>query len=420
MFVRIINLYKKAYGGLSEAAWILALVMFINRSGSMVLPFLSVYLTDGLHFDIKQAGLVMSMFGLGSMAGAFTGGWLTDTIGQFKVQVSSLLLGSLMFFLLSEITSYYLLVPGIFLLSLISESLRPANASSVSFYAKPENITRAFSLNRMAVNLGFSIGPALGGVIAAISFSWLFVVDGITCMAAGLLFYFYFRKKPGNPTRSKKTMEEKNAFPVTTRPAFKDKQFMFFIIMSIFFATCFFQIFTTLPLYFRQVYQLSEYTIGALLASNGLVVFLVEMVLVYTIGSRVSMWKLIAAGTLLLGLCFIAFNYTGSLLIFFLIIAAISLAEILAMPYLVTVTTKRAPVGKQGDYMGWYTFSFSSAFVLAPFLGTRIVDAYGFETLWHGVGGLALITAVGFYFAIRWMGIDEKEKPVSVLVKQKK
>ncbi|MFW5759758.1 MAG: MFS transporter [Cyclobacteriaceae bacterium] len=410
MFVRIIKLYKNAYGGLSEAAWILALVMFINRSGSMVLPFLGVYLTSGLHFDNKQAGLVMSMFGLGSMAGAFTGGWLTDTIGQFKVQVGSLILGSLMFFLLSGVTTYYLLVPGIFLLSLISESLRPANASSVSFYAKPENITRAFSLNRMAVNLGFSIGPALGGVVAAISFSWLFVADGITCMAAGLLFFFYFKNKPANPTRNKKINDDKTAtLPLKTIPAYKDKQFLLFIVMSILFATCFFQIFTTLPLYFRQVYQLSEYTIGALLASNGLVVFLVEMVLVYTIGNRISVWKLIATGTVILGLAFIAFNFTGNLALFFVIIAAISLAEILAMPYMVTVTTKRAPVGQQGAYMGWYTFSFSSAFVLAPLLGTRIIDAYGFDTLWYAVGILAVLTAIGFYFAIRWMGVDTRE-----------
>lgn len=419
MFTRVINLYKNAYGGLSEAAWILALVMFINRSGSMVLPFLGVYLTDGLNFDLKQAGLVMSMFGVGSMAGAFIGGWLTDTIGQFKVQVGSLLLGSLMFFLISGITSYYLLIPGIFLLSLISESLRPANASSVSFYAKPENITRAFSLNRMAVNLGFSIGPALGGVIAAISFSWLFIADGITCMAAGLLFFFYFKNKPGNQLKNRKANVDNNAKVNHSRSAFTDIRFLLFIIMSILFATCFFQIFTTLPLYFRQEYRLSEYTIGALLASNGLVVFLVEMVLVYTIGNRISIWKLIASGTLLLGLAFISFNFTGNLILFFGIIALISLSEILAMPYMVTVTTKRAPVGKQGEYMGLYTFSFSSAFVLAPFLGTRIIDTYGFSTLWYAVGMLALVTAVGFYFAIRWMGIEETEQPATERYKQK-
>jgi len=379
----------------------------------MVLPFLSVYLTDALDFDLKQAGLVMSMFGLGSMAGAFIGGWLTDTIGQFKVQVGSLLLGGLMFFLLSGVSAYYLLVPGVFLLSLISESLRPANASSVSFYAKPENITRAFSLNRMAVNLGFSIGPALGGVIAAISFSLLFVVDGITCMAAGVLFFFYFKNKSGNITPSSKVEPTKLSKIIKSRSVLSDKPFLFFVFMSMLYATCFFQIFTTIPLYFRQVYQLSEYAIGGLLASNGLMVFLVEMVLVYSIGNRINLWKLISAGTLLLGIAFISFNFVNHLAFFFLIIAFISLSEILAMPYMVTATTKRAPLGKQGSYLGMYTLSFSSAFVLAPFLGTLVIDHFGFTILWYAIGVLATITAFGFYFALHWMNnstIDRQTK----------
>ena len=91
--------YISAYQGLSSATWLLALVMFINQSGSMVLPFLGVYMTTVLDFSIKNAGIVLSTFGFGSIIGSFVGGWLTDKLGSFKIQTLSLFL-SIPFYLI--------------------------------------------------------------------------------------------------------------------------------------------------------------------------------------------------------------------------------------------------------------------------------------------------------------------------------
>lgn len=193
---RIIQLYKNAFSGLSRPAWMLGLVMLINRSGTMVLPFLGIYLTSALGFNLEQTGIILSCFGIGSMAGSFLGGWLTDKFGHFYVQFLSLVIGGIIFILLAN-EGYYQMAVGVLVLSTIAESFRPANTSSVSFYAKPENVSRAFSLNRMAINLGFSIGPAVGGLLAAISFKLLFVADGITCIAAALFFFIYFRNIKG-------------------------------------------------------------------------------------------------------------------------------------------------------------------------------------------------------------------------------
>ena len=221
---RLIQLYKDAFGGLSRPAWVLSAVMLINRSGTMVLPFLSIYLTSSLDFDLKQAGVIIACFGMGSMAGSFLGGWLTDKFGHFPIQVLSLFVGGIMFMVLAAIEGYWHLAIGIFLLSTVSESFRPANASSVSFYAKSENVSRAFSLNRMAINLGFSIGPAIGGLLAAISFKFLFLADGLTCMAAAVFFYLYFRNIKGHDP---KTADGKNEAS-NSKPAFYDKRFILF------------------------------------------------------------------------------------------------------------------------------------------------------------------------------------------------
>jgi predicted MFS family arabinose efflux permease len=389
---RVLSLYRNAYGGLSRPAWILALVMFINRSGAMVVPFLSVYLTEALHFTLKQVGLTLSIFGLGSMCGSFLGGWLTDRIGHFRVQFYSLILGGSLFFVLLQLKSFYSFAAGLFVLSVVTECLRPANSSSVTFYAKPENVTRAFSLNRMAINLGFSIGPALGGLLATLSYRWLFMADGFTCIMAGLCFYLYFNSRKGFQPKLKLG----TAIAKASLSPYQDWLFLFFAFLCTCFALVFFQFFTTLPLYYRQVYFLSEAQIGLLLGLNGLIVFLVEMVLVYLIGQRISFTRLIASGILLNGLSFVLLNLFFGQVVLFIAMVLLSMAEILAMPFMATITVNRSDESNRGAYMGLYSLSYSAAHILAPYLGTSVVAAYGFNTLWWLAGIFSVLTAIGF------------------------
>jgi len=375
----------------------LAVVMFINRSGSMVIPFLSVYLTESLGFTLKQAGFILSLFGFGSMGGSFLGGWLTDRIGHFRVQFWSLVLGGSFFLVLAQLKTFTAFAMGIFILSLISECLRPANSSSVSFYARPENITRAFSLNRMAINLGFAIGPALAGLLATISYRLLFLADGFTCIAAGLFFFYYFRSLPGS---RKKEAVSAVTLPKVRSP-YRDFKFILFVLLSTLFACVFFQFFSTLPLYYRQVRGLTEAQIGMLLGVNGLVVFSLEMLAVYLLGKRFRPASLIAFGALLVALSLVILNFVQGNWIVLVSMVILSIAEIFSLPFMATIPVKRSAEINRGTYMGLYNISFSSSFILGPFIGTTIIDLYGFDTLWWSSGLLVLITGAGFYLLIQ-------------------
>ena len=97
MLQKILKNYKESFSGLSSDIWWLAFITFINRAGTMVLPFLSLYLTDYLNFTLSNVGWVMSIFGLGSLAGSWLGGKLTDKLGFYKVMVWSLFLTGLCF-----------------------------------------------------------------------------------------------------------------------------------------------------------------------------------------------------------------------------------------------------------------------------------------------------------------------------------
>jgi predicted MFS family arabinose efflux permease len=220
------------------------------------------------------------------------------------------------------------------------------------------------------------------------------MADGLTCLLAGLCFYFYFNTRKGFQPILQQTRTAKS----TGCSPYQDVPFLFFALLCTCFAVVFFQFFTTLPLYYRQVYLLSEARIGLLLGLNGFIVFLFEMILVYLIGQRVSFTRLIVGGMFLNGIAFILLNLAFGQWVLFISMVLLSVAEILAMPFMATITVNRSGDHNRGAYMGLYSLSYSAAHILAPYLGTSIIDRYGFDTLWWAAGLAALLTAWGFAF----------------------
>src|SRR6185503_15466207 len=136
MITRTLSLYKNAYSGLSPSTWLLSVVMLINRSGTMVLPFMTIYLTSpSMGYSVGKAGIVMALFGLGAVTGAYLGGKLTDRIGFYHIQLITLLGGGVLFIVLGQMKSYPLICVFTFLLSFVNEAFRPANSTAVVTYS---------------------------------------------------------------------------------------------------------------------------------------------------------------------------------------------------------------------------------------------------------------------------------------------
>src|SRR5690606_16436032 len=286
---KIISIYLDSFKGLSQAAWLLAVVMLINRMGSMVIPFLGLYMTQVLHFDIKQVGIVLMSYGIGSVCGSYIGGWLTDRIGSFKVQFGSLVLASPLFLLIPFFKEVQSLSIMIFTLSLIFDTFRPANSVSVASYAKPENITRAFSLNRLAINLGFSIGPAVAGFLATISFNWIFYGNSFAVMCAAVIFFIFFNKRQKRTdVKAKKDVLLHSEMANLSRNPYTDVPFVLFNIFCCIFSFCFFHLITTLPIFYREVHHLDDHQIGFLLGWSGFGIVLLEMFVVHVAETRFS------------------------------------------------------------------------------------------------------------------------------------
>ncbi|MBC8151470.1 MAG: MFS transporter [Bacteroidetes bacterium] len=394
----LVNLYRNAYGGIPRPVWLLALVMLVNRSGTMVIPFMTVYLTRQLQFTLGEAGLVMSLFGVGSIAGAYIGGRLTDRFGHYFVQIGALFAGGLGFIGLGQLHTLPQLSIGIFLLSLTAETFRPANGASIAQYSTTENRTRAYSLNRLAVNLGWSVGPVLGGFLATLGWNYLFWVDGLTCITAGVVLWAFLPR----PATVVKAIDQpsNNGRIASTQSAYRDKNYLWFILFTSFNAIAFFQFFFVVPVYFRQSLGLTEFEIGLAMSLNGVLIVAVEMLLVYRLDGRRNPLRYIIYGVLLNGLAFLLMNIFGGFAVAAVLtcVLAITFGEMLSMPFLNAFWAGRANDRNRGQYAGLYSMSYSVAHILAPSIGTQVAQRAGFPMLWFLIAGCCGISALGFWW----------------------
>ena len=395
MITRTINLYKNAYRGLTKQIWLLSIVMLINRSGTMVLAFMTLY-CNHLGYTLQQGGYVVAVYGMGSIVGALVGGKISDRFGFYYVQFGALFLGGTMFIVLGQMNSYLSIIICTFILSMINESFRPANATAIALYSTPENRTQSFSLVRLSINLGWGIGSALGGLLAAINYKLLFWVDGFTNISAAFMLIAILPKitkaQQHKPTTS-------TVIDVKAVSPYRDKKFLAFLVVQILFAACFFQLFTNIPLYFKQALHLSEFNIGLILSANGLLIALFEMVLVYKLEGRQPYLILMSYGSILMGLAFMILNvsFLSGALIAITCMGLITIAEMVSMPFMNSFYIERSSERTRGGYAGMYTMGWSIAQVFGSSVGSLYADQFGFFSLWITVTLICMLAALGFY-----------------------
>ena len=377
----------------------LSIVMLINRSGSMVLPFLGVYMTDHLKFSLENTGIVLSFYGIGSVLGSWLGGFLTDKFGEYYIQSWSLFLSAPIFIIMPFFSSVDMMALLIFLQSAISDTFRPANSVAITKYARPENLTKAFSLNRMAINLGFSIGPALGGILSGISYNFLFVVNGIGAVTAGIIYVIFFRRRNKIFREKKKLEPTKTIEKTVTKSPYKDYPFLLYSFLCAVFAVCFFQFFNTIPLFYKDVAKLDQSTIGFILGYSGFIIVLLEMPLVSLAERVLKIPQILSIGIIMSGVSYLLLLFGSNIPLLLLSMSILSIAEIWVLPFMSTVTALRAERGNKGAYMGLNGIAFSFSFIFTPFLGTYVVSHFGFDSLWIGSFAILLVTA----FLIFWI-----------------
>jgi len=389
---RIVRTYKDAYTGLPKAAWMLSFIELVNRCGTMVFFFMTLYLTQTFGFSTSQAGQIISGYGLGALFGSYLGGKLCDVMGAYKIQKLSLFFSGICYLWLGHLSSYWWILVMMFILGVVSEALHPANSTAISQVCTAELRTKGFALNRLATNLGVTIGPALGGYLALINYKLLFWIDGFTCLAALIPFLLFFKMDRPPDVSGSKTPGTKSA----NQSPWKDFHFLSILVLVFVGALVFVQLFSTYPIYFRTIYRFKENSIGTLIAINTIIIVLFEMVLINALKNK-NQLKIIAIGQLLLGLGFAIMPLGRGYLYAAFTVAVWTMGEMLSFPALTAHIANISDAAVRGRYMGLFSLSFSLSLLVGPALGSMVYDNLGPDVLWFCSGIVGIIIFVGFF-----------------------
>lgn len=371
----------------------------------MVVFFMAVYLRDDIGLDLAQVGVVMSCYGVGALVGVYTGGKLTDKIGHYPVMVVSLLGGFVMFMLASQVEEFLSLCVVMFLLSAFGDGFRPAGMVAISHYSNKDNYTRSVSLYRLAINLGFSIGPAMGGLLAAMDYQYLFWADGGTCLLASVFVYFFLGKsRQDSVAESDDT--DKDTLPVVERSPWKDRAFLIFLPLVTIYAIAFFQLFSTMSLYYKNHEGFTEGQIGGILALNGFLVAAVELILVSKIERLGSLYRWIIWGALMLTASYGMILFLHGYAWFLFIIVVVSFSEMFVMPFTNTFMNNRSGKANRGQYASLYVMAWSAASVFTPIIATNTMESFGYQALWWVMIALTL-AAVGLTLWVKRLATNE-------------
>ncbi|HJQ52955.1 MAG TPA: MFS transporter [Gemmatimonadaceae bacterium] len=380
--------------GLPREVWLLFATNLINRAGMMVLPFLIVYLTRELHFTPGQAGLAFALYGGAAIFAGPIGGRLSDSIGALPVMRASLMLSGsvVMFFPFAHSVGAVYAVTALW--AACAELFRPASLAALTHVVQPSQRKAAYALNRLAINLGMSIGPALGGFLAAVSFRSMFVVDALTTLTAGVVL-IAARWRP-TATAERDTAETEVTSALARLRG--NSRLAVFLAATFLVSVVFYQHESALPLYMVQYLSLSPAFYGSLFTINTLMIVALEVPINRATAEWPHAWALVA-GCMLFALGFGGLGIVSSAsgLLFTTIVW--TFGEMMLFPAMAAHLGDIAPEAQRGAYMGAYSMSLSLALTVGPWLGTQLLSRFGPAVVWYFMFVLGALAAALMGFA---------------------
>ncbi|WP_043638239.1 MDR family MFS transporter [Nonomuraea candida] len=374
---------RSKIGGLPRPFWALWGGTLVNRLGTMVMPFTGVYLTQSRGLSVAAAGLVMGVFGAGSLLSQLLAGVLTDRIGRRATLAGGMLATAVFMLALGYSTSLPAILASMFALGLVIDVYRPASNALVADLVSPEERPRAYGLLFWGINLGYSVGMTAGGWLAELGFTWLFWIDAVSCVVFAVLVW---RAVPETRPRER---HETGGFGLVLR----DRVMVGFTLVMLGHALVYSQTMTMLPVAMTDVVKLSPREFGVAMALNGVLIVVVQPLVSGWLGRR-DPARTLALGIAVMGAGFALTAFVTSTLGLAATIAIWTVGEIITAGIPGAVVAALAPPELRGRYSGLFGFAWSLAAVLAPLLGGPLLEI-GPGALWFTIGGVGAVAAIG-------------------------
>jgi MFS family permease len=385
----------RGLAGLPRECWVLFATNLVNRAGMMVLPFLVLYLTRELGFSASRAGLVFAIYGATAIVAGPVSGRLSDRIGALPIMRTSLFSSGTALLVFPLAHTFGAVVGITMLWAACAEIFRPASLAAITHVVTAEQRKPAFALNRLAINLGMSIGPALGGFLATVSFHAMFIVDGLTTLLAGGVLLV---TRWNAPTGGHLKPVEGHESHLAVSSIFSDARLAIFLSASVMVGIVFFQHESALPLYIVQYLHLSPAFYGMLFSINTLLIVALEVPLNTATARWPTTWSLVG-GCMLFAIGFGALALVVSPSGILAMVVVWTFGEMTLFPAMATHLGEIAPPAQRGTYMGAYSMSLSIALTLGPWLGNELLAAAGPRGVWSVMFALGVLGAILMAYA---------------------
>jgi MFS family permease len=375
-------------GDLPKAIWIHFAATLVNRLGTMAIPFLVLYLTQERGFDPEHAGLMLGVYGGTSLVVTPVLGKLADRVGHVRMMKLSLLSSGFVLLAYPFAQSPAQVTLATILFAVTAEAFRPASLSVLTDLAPPAQRKAAFAANRLAINLGMSVGPAVGGYLAEVSFPAIFRVDGASTLCAWILlavtgFKVVEHAGAGTPGASREH---------PSIPGYRNPLLLTFLAACVPLAAVFFQHEGALPLDVVRDLGMKASFFGWMFTINTALIVLFEV----RLNLATSHWshgRSLATGGMFLAVGFGAMAFATTAPAVALTVVVWTIGEMILLPSMSNFVADIAPVDRRGEYMGLYSMSWGIAFAIGPWLGTAVLERFGRVTLWSGCFVAAALAA---------------------------
>lgn len=393
VFVRLLRPYR----ALPAAVLILCFGSFLNRAGSFVLLFMTIYVSEQMQFGVTFAASCFGAFGAGCLIASMVGGQLADRFGRKVIMLLALSGGIVSILLLSTADSRAEFLILMFAFSVTMEMYRPAASAMISDLAGTQERPHAFGLMYIAYNLGFAVAAPLGGFLAEHSFQWLFIGDAMTTgLYAILIALFISETSPAGTSDALEADSEPQfvSWSAAIHKILQDTTFLLFSLAVLLTSIVFMQAFSTLPIHLSQL-GYSKEEIGLLLSVNGLLIVFLQIPFTNFL-NRFHRIVVILLGELLIAVGFGLTTFAVIKPMILMTIVIWTTGEVIQASFKQTVVADLAPQDMRGRYMGAFGFCHAVGLTIGAPAGGWILEHYGADALWP-LSALCSFASAGVY-----------------------
>jgi MFS family permease len=382
----VIDRFRELRRILPPVYWTVWVGTLINRMGGFVVPLLMFYLVDERGMSIGDAGLIVSLYGAGSVVAALVGGVLADRLGRRTTMAISLLGGAVLMVALGTASAPAAIAALVLALGLVAELYRPSVQAFVADVVPAEHRLRAYAVLYWAINLGFSIAPLAAGLLAEWSYTALFVIDGATMAVYGVIVLARVPEtRPAHPTG--------DAPRIGLAQVATDRPFLRFLAFTFLTSLIMYQSSASLSAWMGMQGH-GAATFGAVIACNGVMIVLFQPAITDRI-LPLDPGRVLFVSSILVGAGFALHGVSALVIVHVAAVVIWTLGEIAINPTSAAVVAGLAPAAARGRYQGMFTMSWGLSSFVGPLVGPRILEHAGPGALWGGCLAIGLVAASG-------------------------